>query len=151
MSSGWFLAADVNGTKALFVTMQSRAGNMRPVWDEIADDYARFQKARWSSHGVSAGSAWPPLAASTVAHKRRSGGTMMVESGDLRKSLTQRPFGLELITDQELVIGTNVRYAGYHQTGTRRMPAREVIGIPRPVQELWSRRLMKHIISGRNV
>ena len=57
-------------------------------------------------------SPWPP---------RKSGGThpLLIKSGNMRQGI-----GYRLQGDDTVVVGTPAKYAGYHQTGTKHMPAR---------------------------
>ena len=57
-------------------------------------------------------SPWPP---------RKSGGThqLLIKSGDLRDN-----FRAVVTRPDTVTVGTKVKYAGYHQTGTKHMPAR---------------------------
>lgn len=78
------------------------------------------------------GNPWAPLAASTIARKGFS--KILVETGRLFESLTT-PGGTtdtHWETSEDpivLVFGTKVEYAQFHQTGTRRMPARPAVGL----------------------
>jgi hypothetical protein len=51
----------------------------------------------------------------------------LIRTGDLRKSLTLRPLGIERIYPHEMEAGTAVSYAQFHQEGTTKMPARKLI------------------------
>lgn len=76
------------------------------------------------------GSAWAPL-------KGRSGKPLL-DTGALRNSFHSEP------TDRGFSIGSSVHYATYHQTGTIRMPARQML----PVNALapgWSRAIEKSV------
>lgn len=71
---------------------------------------------------------WRPLAESTV--RRKGHRTILVESTRLRRSLTT-PSGDQHVevSSRELVFGTKVPYAAFHQQGTARMPARPPVGM----------------------
>ena len=51
--------------------------------------------------------------------KRDDGHPLLIRSGNLRQSITWRLNGSDSV-----VVGAPVKYAGYHQLGTKRMPAR---------------------------
>ncbi len=77
------------------------------------------------------GNAWQPLAPSTIAAKGHD--TILVDSGRLINSLTQQgPDAIRRVEggrgNYELVFGTSVEYAIFHDTGTARMPARPAVG-----------------------
>ena len=55
----------------------------------------------------------------------------LIDTGTLMRSVTARsdPRGIRQLTKTELVIGTNVEYAPYHQYGTKHIPARPFLQI----------------------
>ena len=58
---------------------------------------------------------WAPRKAS----KRDDGHPLLIRSGNLRQSITWRLNGSDSV-----VVGAPVKYASYHQLGTKKMPAR---------------------------
>lgn len=87
------------------------------------------------------GAPWAPLAQSTIDRKGFS--SILVETGALGRSLLHRndPNAIAVVVDEPgrggFSRGTAVEYAGYHQTGTARMPARPAVGLePEYVDEL---------------
>lgn len=80
------------------------------------------------------GRPWAPLAPSTV--KRKGHSTILLETGRLRASLTQPRHG-DGVREQwdewpraaGLIFGTEVPYSQFHETGTKRMPARPHVGM----------------------
>lgn len=67
-----------------------------------------------------AGNAWLPLAPSTL--KRKKGrGSLLEASGIGKASLTNNP------GDDFVEIGFGEAYMGYHETGTQRMPRRQLL------------------------
>lgn len=85
-------------------------------------------------------SRYAPLARSTIARKKALGQplTPLVATGAMRNSLARRNFrgNVTYVTASgTLIVGTNIPYARYHQTGTQnadgsiRMPARPFLVI----------------------
>lgn len=77
------------------------------------------------------GTAWAPLAPSTIAAKGHS--NILVDTNRLLNSLTgPGPDAIRRVEGQrgnyQLVFGTNVEYAVFHDTGTATMPARPAVG-----------------------
>jgi len=76
------------------------------------------------------GTAWAPLSPVTIDRKEHS--AILVDTGRMFESLTT-PNGTEdtvwITGPTWLTFGTEVPYAQYHQTGTKRMPARPHVGI----------------------
>lgn len=109
--------------------MRERAGNLIPAWNELLDWFADQERLQFGSRGQRWHTLWPELTRETVASKRALGytGDILIRETDLLRSLTDRPLSVERLTAREAVAGTRIRYARYHQDGTRRMPARKLI------------------------
>ena len=67
-------------------------------------------------------SPWAPRKKS----KRDDGHPLLIKSGSLRQSI-----GWKLQGNDTVVVGTDKKYAGYHQTGTKHMPARPFMPLDR--------------------
>lgn len=134
-----------------------RLANMRPVWDYIADDFAKKQKTVFSKGGAVSGfSAWAPLKPNTIERKnnsnfKRNANRILVRSGQLRSSLTNRshPNFVFRATSKSMQIGTNVRYASVHDKGSfsSGIPRRSLIRIPDDVLRKWNSRILRHLVS----
>lgn len=102
-------------------------------------------------HQKRGGTKWAPLAASTRRRKQRRGKTkILVNTGRLRNSLRVRVRrnGSGVV----LVFSADAPYAGFHQFGTSRMPARPVVEITasdedRIVRDV--RRAVERMVNGR--
>lgn len=103
----------------------------RPVWDLIYDDFLAEVKAQFESEGAHGGGRWAPLSERYARWKQKHypGKPILERTGDLKKSLTERgaPGAVFRSEPRALTMGTDVPYAIYHQTGTRKMPARQEI------------------------
>lgn len=86
-------------------------------------------KEHFSREKDSSGASWPPLAPSTI--KRKGHDRILVEHGDLQRSLETvgGPNNIAATTGQGLLFGTSDPKAGFHQSGTRNMPARPPVGV----------------------
>lgn len=95
------------------------------VFDDMADTFGQIEARQFSSSGANSGG-WAALSPGYAAWKARHypGKGVLVRSGALEASLTGRPLGVEVITDDRALFGTGVPYAGYHQHGTPKMPRR---------------------------
>lgn len=92
-----------------------RARRMRPAWRQVGELLLRSIAENFSQEGRPR--SWEPWAPSTAA-RRGPGGRILDETGRLRSSIRAR-------TDARgVTVETSVRYGGFHQEGTRRMPAR---------------------------
>lgn len=104
-----------------------------PLWDKLSDVMEKVEQDQFDSEGHGQ---WATLADSTLAEKQRLGfpEQILVRTGDLKDSLTdpgraasKQPFSMTW--------GTDVPYAIYHQLGTEKMPERQVIPDPFPVED----------------
>ena len=128
---------------------RQRLTNMEPVWDGIADEYAKIWSREFRLEG--AWSRWKPLSPAYRAWKSKHhpGKKILELTGDLKDSMTRRPFGIDVIDRNVMVIGTQVEYATYHQHGTDHMPARPIIKRVRPSEaKKFSKLLHQYIVTG---
>jgi hypothetical protein len=112
-----------------------RAIDFMPVWPAIYEAFLRGEATRFAE----AGPGWAPLKPSTVA--RKGFGTIMVETGALRESLTMggapgavlrtTPAGAEMGTDyrspRQRGAWATVALAYFHQEGLPPNPVRKTI------------------------
>lgn len=106
--------------------------DLAPFWRDVGEHVLRRTQDRFDRQEAPDGTPWAPLAESTLKQKRKKGkpDTKLLYDGDLRR------FRYQVSEDgQELLVGSGVIHAGYHQTGTKnkdkseRMPARPFVGL----------------------
>jgi hypothetical protein len=132
--------------------MRERVQNLSPAWDALLTWWAARNVTHFRNKGKRWKTPWKPLAPSTLAEKVRMGYSPdpLLRSGDLRKSLTLRPLGIERIYPHEVTAGTAVRYAHFHQDGTKRMPARKLINARQvQLEGVSSTAVINWIVHGR--
>lgn len=125
-------------------------GDARPIWDKLADQFALVEARQFASEGAYGSGGWAPLAPSTVAYKARHypGKGILERTGALRRSLTERPFGVEQLNPQSMAVGSNIAYGAFHQAGTPRMPRRRPVELPESERRTWVRMLQRFIVTG---
>jgi phage gpG-like protein len=132
--------------------MRERVQDVRPAWDVVLTWWAERNVTNFRNAGKRWGAAWRPLAPSTLGEKLRLGypPDILVRGGDLRRSLTMRPLGVEQLRPHDVEAGTNVSYAGFHQRGTKKMPKRQLVNA-RAVQRegVVTNALINWIVDGR--
>ncbi len=117
--------------------LEHPGGLLDVLVDEI-HDYERDVFAT-GGHGT-----WPALAEGTL--RQKSGGQVLVDSGDLLAALTTSK---DLLGD-EAVVAADVEHAAYHRYGTSRMPRRDPTPEPgQQVVEGWARTALDYIVDGR--
>ena len=104
--------------------------NYRPAWPAITALYRQMMSEQFESQGARGGRRWVPL---SPGYKRwkdivAPGMPILVLTGKMKASLIGKTSDtIEQFRPASVTLGTRIRYAGYHQTGTRRMPARPPI------------------------
>jgi len=85
-----------------------------------------------------------------TVRRKRGRGSILVDSGALRGSLTQagHPEQIVELGRDSLLYGTRVPYARFHQRGTRRMPARPPLVIRAVERANFAKRLRAYIVTG---
>jgi phage gpG-like protein len=132
--------------------MRERVQDVRPAWDVLLTWWAERNVTNFRNAGKRWKAAWRPLAPDTLAEKLRLGypADTLVRSGDLRKSLTMRPLGVEQLRPHDVEAGTDISYAGFHQRGTKKMPQRKLVNARAVQQEgVVTVALINWIVDGR--
>lgn len=119
-------AGDVQVNRRLLRTGR-HAAHPQPAFQHLADYFISEETDQFASEGGHASGGWAPLAAST--QERKEGPGILDESGELRRSYTDRgdPNMLLDITDDYLLYGSQDPKAKFHQRGTSRMPQRRAL------------------------
>jgi hypothetical protein len=133
------------------------ADDARPAWEALARKFAAMERRQFSTEGAYGSGGWPDLSDKYAAWKERHypGKTILRRSDELYKSLTERPFGVEVIEPGFMVLGTDVRsedgfpYAEAHQQGTGRLPQRRPIEFRESDRAEWVKVLQRFIVTGK--
>lgn len=134
-----------------FWTWGKAIEDLSPAWMDIGDDIRADNAANFASEGGwysfgatvartgsgrgARGSSWAPLAPSTVRERERLGyggaHPILVRQGDLMESLTVLGArgNITRIGPTSAEFGTAHPLAPFHHWGTRRMPARPLVGL----------------------
>lgn len=148
MSFSFDVAGDqqVNRTLSRF---NRRVQDASPAFDEMADNLAVWNRRQFDTEGRSGSGGWRKLARKTLQAKRRKGITprILVASGRLRDDLTRRPFGVERIGRQEMTVGTDRKYARFHQRGTATMPKRPPMELTEANRRQLTKILQKYLVA----
>lgn len=119
---------------------QAMANLQRSIWQKQFDAEGAYTGARWAALS-------PPYRRWKAKHY--PGRKILERTGLLRESLTQRPFGIDEVKDDLMVIGTGVPYASYHQKGAPNLPARQMIQKPTPQdRRQFAKYLQNWIVTG---
>jgi phage gpG-like protein len=87
---------------------------------EVADGLRQQIAEQFATEGAAGSTPWAPLAPSTLGKSRRRLGGILYSTGALFESLTdpRAPGHVEQVSAKELLFGSALPYAAYHQTGT---------------------------------
>lgn len=126
-------------------------GDASGVWRKLADRFAALNRRQFATEGASGSGGWAPLSPKYAAWKSTHypGKPILERTGALRESLTERPFGVEVITPTGMVLGSGIDYGRYHQAGTSRMPQRRPVELPEGERRQWVNLIQRFIVTGR--
>ena len=112
----------------------------------VEKSFHALEAHQWASE-----SGWAPLTQATLDRKARGnwGDKDMVRTGDLAESLiTGGGYGFTEITPRSILMATNAPYAGYHQFGSDRMPARPIVTVDEKTAVAWGLVIEAYVFSG---
>lgn len=98
-------------------------GDLTPLMQAIGSLLEGSTRQRFADKQSPDGRSWAALMPATVKAKTGRGGGILVDRGDLMRSITFHA------ASDHVVIGTDRPYGKYHQTGTVRMTARPFLGV----------------------
>jgi len=156
MSDAGFITISVTGANTVrrkLVTWGKQVSDLTPAWQQIGADLLNDFMDQILSEGGTYGrwSNWKPLSPYTVKDRLRKGyggeHPIMWRTGLLLRSLSfqDAPGNVFIVRPASLVVGSEIFYAGYHQTGTPKMPARPLVGLSRKRQSGIVQRLNDYI------
>lgn len=110
---------------------QAHIADVQPALELIASAFAHAEQEQFDTEGQKASGGWKALSPAYAAWKEVAypNRKILERTGDLEKSLTQRPFGVEAITATTMEVGTRVPYAIYHQMGGGKLPKRPPVAL----------------------
>lgn len=126
-----------NRARRKLVAMSDRAQNVTPAWNVFLDWFTDGNRKQFGTRGKFWRTPWPELKPSTVAQKRREGwmGDILIRDSTLKRSVSDRPMGMERVGPHDMAVGTRVRHASYHHRGAPRANI--------PKRPLWNARAIE--------
>lgn len=111
-----------NRARQKLVGLSERSQNVRPAWDVFLDWFTDGNRKQFGSQGKYWGTPWKELSPAYLASKRADGwmGDILVRTSDLKRSVSDRPMGMERLGAHDMNAGTRISYAGYHHKGAPR-------------------------------
>lgn len=119
------------------------------LWDKLADRFASVERRQFASEGGYGSGGWPALSPLYAAWKAAHypGKPILEREGDLKDSLTRRPFGVEVIEPGFMVLGSGIDYGRFHQAGDG-VPQRRPVELPESERRTWVRLIQRFITTG---
>lgn len=123
---------DVAETVLYLTKAEERADNMIPVWLWARRELEQANAENFAANGLPSGKAWSPLDPEygTWKSSRFPGMPTLVRSGKLFNSLTNLRGLPNFVRRDAAAFGTNIEYAKFHQSGTFKMPKRQILFEP---------------------
>lgn len=130
--------------------MRRRSLDMAPALRDVGDLLRLHFKAQFLTEGLQGGKKWAPLTPKYAAWKLKKVGPQRILRlhGDLEKSFTNKPMGVEEVGPREARFGSDVRYAVFHQFGAPRanLVARPPVVVTQALQAEVNRLLIEHVV-----
>lgn len=138
------LTYEIHGVPAIhheLVGFRNRALNGAPVLAAILADMRRLEIELFETEGRGE---WPELSQTTIERKAQQGypAKILQATEALYDSLAgglSAAGHVERITENEVVYGTTVPHARFHQDGTAKMPARPPVDVREEDVRRWSK------------
>lgn len=129
-------AESVNEALAAF---EESLADQAPALARVADDFREMIAQQFASEGRAEGTPWPELAPATL-RRRQANTPILYKTGALLRSLREPGAAghVEELEGYSLTLGSRLPYAVFHQTGTRRLPARPIIVLSGARSERWT-------------
>ena len=135
----------INRTLARF----EHADDATEVWNALAADFLKVEKRQFGSVGGAGSGGWAPLKPAYAKWKaaRYPGKPILQREGDLIRSLTVGP-QVRVITPGYMILGSNVEYGAYHQSGGPHLPRRRPIEFTESTRREWARTMQRFLVTG---
>lgn len=144
-----FTVAGVHEVLRTFSRWTEGVEDLGPAFESIAKDFSQISKDQFESEGKYGSGGWASLAKGYGAWKAKAypGAKILERDGWLKGALTgtEKLYRIEEIGKHELQLGANLPYGLYHQTGTRKMPARPPIQLTEDDKTRWAKIVHKYL------
>jgi len=120
-----------------------------PALEDIYQDFLEGERKQFESEGNTGSGGWAPLSPAYAAWKAQNfpGAPIMVRTGLLKESLLgNNPWSVKDIQPLGATFGTRIPYAAYHQTGTRKMPARPLVQLTEDQKTRWTKIIHRWLV-----
>ncbi len=111
----------------------------------------KANRMNFATQGTASGKPWNLLDLEYQSWKIEHYGAVptMVREGDLFRQLTTLSGRVNHVGIKHATFGTDQDYAGFHQTGTRFMPARKIVFVPKGFAHDLGKEVADYLVYGR--
>ena len=126
-----------------------KAKDLGPFWVMVGGLLTEIVQEQFNTEGSRTGG-WAPLSDRYASDKVRQFGNqpILVATGEMRESLLGGSGGIQRQQgNDQMVFGTSVPYAVYHQAGTQRMPQRRILDMTEADRRTMMKLLQRHLFA----
>lgn len=146
------IKADYRDARKLLNGLRRNVRDARAGWLAMAPIYYQHVSQNFRQEGIP--DKWAPLRPNTLRRRRQGKNRknpkarILQDTGLLRKAAATPggPHSILSVSLKRMIIGTSLKYAGHHQTGTPNMKARPIYTITREVLGNMSTARLKQIM-----
>lgn len=137
-------------TKAYFAGMVRRSANFHAQLKWARDEMKKANRLNFTTEGLASGKKWNTLDTEYQSWKIAHYGNLptMIRSGDLYRDLTTLSGRVNHIGMKSATFGTDLEYAKFHQTGTKFMPARKIVFVPKGFAHDLGEEVAEYLVYG---
>lgn len=139
--------------RQLLTEMRDRVRGVEAhAWASVGDVIAGHMTKQFDTEGAHLnGRQWAPLSPRYLGWKIRAGldPRRLHATGDMRAGLVGRPMAIEEYGVHSARFGTNDEKAGFHQSGTSRMPQRVIINVTEDLADDVNSAIARYIFDER--
>lgn len=142
---------DISEAKDKLKDMEDRSKDLRPVWRYAKKELEVAFTANFLSGGNLTPGGWAPLDRGYAAWKSINypGARKLIIDGTLFRSVSDLDDpAVNKIEKRSAQFGTNVEYAPFHQYGTTKMPARQIIFEPKGFRNDIADKMESYVANG---
>jgi len=137
----WTLEGEKQLSRRLRNTAKA-VSDLREPFEKSATKLQKvFEKDVFTSEGAAIDEKWQRLSPATVARKARTGGKMLVDTGEMQKSFKHKS------AKDHAIIKNTAEYFKYHQSNRprRKIPRRVMMKLAEPQRQIVVRELNKFL------
>jgi len=147
---GKHVTVDDRALTRYFLGLYKRNTNYRPVFRWARSELASANRRNFATRGGVSGSPWPGLDEEYARWKLSEYGPrpVLVATGALFRSLAFLRGHPNHLGRKDATFGTDIPYAKWHQKGTRSMPMRKVVFVPRTFAYRLAKKTGTYLVHG---